>query len=418
MSTKNRDEGRTNHGDLEADRASPVRQNRSKGPPHTRVDWATLKPWDWAWRTILVLISVTVLLSILALLHDWIGPLPKPKISDDGPRPGGPVAPDPLGACELRQQAEREWIAFRERLLQQELRQTERAIQDGIDAAFAPVYTGISEFLDWHYSVIGQYVELGQAAFGKLEEEFSVRLFAGLQQRIANASADVDQTMREEMRALVEQWVRDQGQMLPTEALRTAYERMLGATIADTVQRFTVSAPPSAVVAVGAGAAGTAATAAVAKGLAKKLTASTALKTVGKAVFRAGSPLGAAAAGAAAGAFLGPAGAAVGVIAGAAAWLALDGAVVNIDEHLNRSAFARELIELVDESKAQVKSALSAAVDEAKAEALAALGSAQVLACSEEINEDTPGTTLDGRTPVELSNRSQGTPVLLPGATR
>ena len=405
MSTQDRDDGRTPHDDLETVRASPVRPKRLTGTPHTRVDWATLMPWDWAWRTILVLISVTVLLSIFALIHDWTGPLPKPEYPDR-PGPDGSVAPDPLGACELRQQAEREWIAFRERLLQQELRQTERAIQDGIDAAFAPIYTGVPAFLDWHYSVIGQYVELGQAAFGELEEEFSVRLFAGLQAGIANASTDVDQTMREEMGALVEQWVRDQGQMLPTEALRTAYERMLGATIADTVQRFTASAPPSAVVAVGAGVAGTAAAAAVAKGLAKKLTASTAMKAVGKAALKAGSPLGAAAAGAAAGAFLGPAGAAVGVIAGAAAWLALDSAAVNIDEHLNRRAFERELIELVDESMAQVKTSLSAAVDEAKAEALTALGSAQIIDCAEETNEHTPGTTPDGKTPVELSDRS------------
>ena len=416
MSPQNRDEGRTNHADLEADRASPVRPKSSTGTPRTPLDWATLMPWDWAWNTILVLISVTVLLSIFALIHAWTGPLPKPECPDRS-RTGGPVAPDPLGACELRQQAERDWIAFRERLLRQELRETEGAIQDGINAAFAPVYTGIPSFLDWHYSVIGQYVELGLAAFGELEEEFSVRLFPELQERIANASADVDQTMRKEMRALIEQWVRDQGQMLPTEALRTAYERMLGATMADTVQRFTVSAPPSAVVAVGAGAAGTAATAAVAKGLAKKLTASTAVKTVGKAVLRTGSPLGAAAAGAAAGAFLGPAGAAVGVIAGAAAWLALDGAIVNIDEHLNRSAFERELIALVDESKAQVKTALSAAVDRTKAEALTALGSAQVIDCAEETNEDALGTTLDGRTPIELSERSQA-PVMLPGVTR
>ena len=220
------------------------RQNRSKGPPHTRVDWATLKPWDWAWRTILVLISVTVLLSILALLHDWIGPLPKPKISDDGPRPGGPVAPDPLGACELRQQAEREWIAFSGAVTAARVAANRKSHPRWDRRGVCPRSTQASPSSSTGtIRSSGRYVELGQAAFGKLEEEFSVRLFAGLQERIANASADVDQTMREEMRALVEQWVRDQGQMLPTEALRTAYERMLGATIADTVQRFTVSGP-------------------------------------------------------------------------------------------------------------------------------------------------------------------------------
>ena len=53
-----------------------------------------------------------------------------------------------------------------------------------------------------------------------------------------------------------------------------------------------------------------------------------------------------------------------------AAWLALDGAVVNIDEHLHRGDLERELTELVDEQKASVKSALATAVDKVKLEAL------------------------------------------------
>ena len=59
-----------------------------------------------------------------------------------------------------------------------------------------------------------------------------------------------------------------------------------------------------------------------------------------------------------------------GVVGGVAAWLALDGAVVNIDEHLHRGDLERELTELVDEQKASVKSALATAVDKVKLEAL------------------------------------------------
>lgn len=395
MFARNRDEGRTNRGSHEAERASPDCPNTEvalEGTPPTRRNRATLVLW--AWRTILVLISVTVLLSITAFIHGWSKPL-EPPAPPEPPRARGPVAPNPIGACELRQQAERRWRAFRERQLRQRLHQTEGAIQSGIETAFAPIYERIPPFLDWHYSVIGQYVELGQAAFGRLQEEFATQLLAGLEGRIVDASADVDRVMRDEMRESVDQWIRDEAQTLPTEALRTAYQRMLDATVPATIQRFTVSAVPSAIVAAGAGGAGTAATATVAKGLAKKLMASMSVKTVGKAVARIGSPLGTAAAGAAAGAILGPAGAAIGVLAGATAWLALDSAFVNVDEYLNRSALERDLIGLVDESKEQVKTALSAAVDEAKAEALVALGATRVIACAEEADEDTP-RTLDG----------------------
>ena len=95
------------------------------------------------------------------------------------------MAPDPRAG----QRAERQWRAFRERLVRQELLETEGAIRNGIDTAFAPVYTGIPAFMD-HYSVIGQYVELGQAAFGRLQEESSARLFAGLQERLVTVSVD------------------------------------------------------------------------------------------------------------------------------------------------------------------------------------------------------------------------------------
>ena len=220
MSTRNRDEGRTSRGSPEADRASPdgpdtevalegtaqTRRNRAtlilillrsccRSPPSFTVGpnrWNLQRPRNrhvrtdlWAWRTILVLISVTVLLSITAFIHGWPKPL-EPPAPPEPPRAHGPVAPDPIGACELRQQAQRQWRAFRERLLRQQLRQTEGAIQGEIEAAFAPIYEGIPPFLDWHYSVIGQYVELGQAAFGRLQEEFAARLFAGLEGRIGH----------------------------------------------------------------------------------------------------------------------------------------------------------------------------------------------------------------------------------------
>ena len=151
----------------------------------------------------------------------------------------------------------------------------------------------------------------------------------------------------------------------------TTYERMLEVTVAATVERFTVSAVPSALVAVGTGVGSTVAVAVLAKALAKKIVASAAVKTAGKVGGGIGGRLGGAAAGAAVGSVLGPFGAvAGGVVGGAAAWLAVDGAVVNIDEYLNREDLERVLIALVDEQKASVKSALATAVDEFKLEAL------------------------------------------------
>ena len=111
-------------------------------------------------------------------------------------------------------------------------------------------------------------------------EEIESRLFAELQERIGSATEAVAGVMQEEMRTEIENWVRRESQTVPA-GLTTIYERMLDVTVADTIERFTVSAVPSAVVAVGAGS--TVAVAVLVKALAKKIMASAALKTVGKA---------------------------------------------------------------------------------------------------------------------------------------
>ena len=399
MSTRDRDAGGTGRGALPADSPSPDRPGGSRDTPQTHGGRNALR--RRAVTTILFLASAAILSSVLVIVHGSIGRLDTPA-PPYPPRWRGSETRDPLDACELRQRAERQWRAFRERLVRQELRETEAAIRNGLDTAFAPVYTAIPAFTDWHYSVIGQYVELGQAVFGKRQEESSARLFAGLQARVADASTNVDRAMSDEMRRSVEQWVRNEGQTLPTESLRTTYQRMLDASAADAVERFSVSAAPSGVVAAGTGAIGMAAATALTAGLTKRLAASATVRAAGKAA-RIGSPWGTTLAGAAAGAVLGPVGAAIsGVLAGAVAWLALDSAFVNIDEHLNRSAFERDLIGLVNESKAQVGTALSAAVAETRAEALRGLGSPRITACAEGVEVTAPGS-LDGRTPSELS---------------
>ena len=325
----------------------------------------------WAYRTILTLISATLLLLILAMVRQ-----PRPQNDPQPPdRPSAEVyrnraGPAPIPADELEGRAERQWRQFAERMRREPLPETDHAIEERIDTAFAPVYERIPAFLDWHYSIVGQYTELGHAALGALEEAIESRLFAELQERIGTATDTVGRVMQEEMRTEIENWLRRESQTVPP-GLTTTYERMLEVTVADTVERFTVSAFPSAVAAVGAGAGGTVAVALLAKALAKKMMATIGLKTAGKTVGGIWGRLGGAAGGAAIGSVLGPFGVVIGGVAGgAAAWLAVDGVVVNIDERLHREDLERELTELVDEQKARVKSATSTAVDEVKLEAL------------------------------------------------
>ncbi len=331
----------------------------------------------WAYRTILTLISATLLVLIVAMVRQprpQNDPHPQDQTSAEGepsePSEPSEAEPDPMPDEGLEPRAERQWGQFLERMRLEPLPQTNATIERQIDKAFAPVYERIPAFLDWHYSIVGQYTELGQAALGALEQALESRLFGELAERIDSATEAVGRVLQDEVRTEIEDWIHLESQTVPP-GLTATYERMLEVTVADTVERFTVSAVPSAAVAVGAGAGSTVAVAVLAKALAKKIMASAAVKTVGKVGGGIWGRLGGAAGGAAIGFFLGPVGAVVGGVAGgAAAWLAFDGAVVNIDERLHRGDLERELTALVDEHKARVKSVTSTAVDEVKLEAL------------------------------------------------
>ena len=79
---------------------------------------------------------------------------------------------------------------------------------------------------------------------------------------------------------------------------------------------------------------------------------------------------------------------------------------MNIDEHLNRSTLEQDLNDLVDESKAQIRTALSEAVEETKSEALAVLGPAQADSCADDDNDDADPGPLDQRPAVGTAKRN------------
>ncbi len=237
------------------------------------------------------------------------------------------------------------------------------------------MYERIPAFLDWHYSIVGQYTELGMAAAGRLQQEMELRLFPGTSDRMQHAAAAINLAMETELRDSIVQWLRDEGQtMNPDCEARIAYADMLNEVVPDSIQRFRSFVVPSGVAALGTAAGGKAAVTAVGKGMGKKLAASASVKTAGKTVTRVLGTGGTAAVGAAAGSVLGPfgamVGAGVGIVAGVAGWLAIDSVVVGADEYFNRDDLERELTELVDTQKAEVAESISTRFEEARSEAL------------------------------------------------
>ena len=351
-----------------------------------------------AWRTVLVLASVTLLLLMVAVIRSW---------PED---PDSPISPDPppLGAEGLGGPA-RIPEEDLERLLLRRVQEClcddgrlavehhpEEPLHESIEAAFGPLYTtSIPEFLDWHYSVVGQYTELALAAAGELEREIESRLFGNLNEHIEQAS-DAIATMQEtEARAVLARCIEGEVQLLDDDReTRMLRSRMLNEAIGDTLRRLTTSAGLSGFGAVGTGLAG----GLLVKAIVKKLLASIAVKTTGKTAVRAVGSWKAAAAIAAALSALGPLGTLLGGILGAVGgWFVVDFLAVEADKRWNRDDLEQELVAQIDERRAEVEAVMSAAT-EARSRAFDAV-------CMPRALDEDELEPLGPVTPSEITNR-------------
>ena len=364
-------------------------------------------PRRWAERTVLALASVALLSFVVTTtVLDPFGPLDAP--STPGP-PSPPVPPcEWLSDLELERLAERWWATVEAGLRSEPLAETEQAIEVRAEEAFAPVYAHIPEFLDWHYSVAGQYTQLAvvivtllqewglpralaerlarselmKAVFDwlqgweptrtilervvslelpasareqldHLQRQVDARLFGDLSDRVRLASDEVERVMRAEMRDLIARRIRDEMALLPVAARVRADAPCSDVETMRTrlaYERMLEAAVPETVQRFTASAAPTGILS-VAAGVGAASAARALMKGLsGRLLPRIGRLIG------------------VGV--GAGVWLLLDSLVLYADEYFTREQFQQELTALVDEQKAGLRADLSTRADEVRMTAL------------------------------------------------
>ncbi len=291
------------------------------------------------WSTIFVLIAITGMLVILA----WLRPAPD-MAATEGAQPQVSIAQ------RLVDRFQQQSPEILEQAQQAGQRAVAKDIDKALDRIFDPVYAAIPNYADFHYSVWGQYAELlaaGAETLGIEEEVGSImreKIFAGFEERHSEQMAYLSGAFQTAAEASVERdaerLAADIGEPL-TDALRQA--------VADTKRRMVMTVPAGS-------AAATATVVVIVKPIAKKIVTSTAAKAAAKGIGKAGGIGGAAMGGALAGSVLGPVGTAVGGIGGAVAgWLAVDYAVVKLDEYFNREEFEAELAAAIDEQKGAMR---------------------------------------------------------------
>lgn len=226
-----------------------------------------------------------------------------------------------------------------------------------VEAAFAPVYGRIPALADWHYSVIGEYVELGQAAAGGLAAAWEERLFrrAGPGHVLEAAVRALDAELVRALRsgeASLHAALAQRPDAAP-EALEPVMAHVLGPLHEAVAERTELQAAKAAV--LGGGLAGRKLLVALAGKTLAAAGTKLALKTGSK--WAAGASAGAGAA-ALCSVVPGLGTVACGVGGALAAWLAFDAVAVNVDERLHRESFEAELRALVDEARAETEAAL------------------------------------------------------------
>lgn len=300
-------------------------------PPKPTYSARPARGWGfYFWATVLALLAVSVIASSVALI----------RIS--GAEPPSAAAPAPRSLT----QDQLAGLVAEARL--HGLARIEAVIDPHLDRIFDPVHEAIPEYADFHYSVWGQYAELGaamiEAEIGSLMRD---RLFNGFDQRHDRAMA----ALHDSYIAAVRDAFDSASLAGPGDA---PWSDSAQAVLRDTKRRLSVSAPAGAVGAVTAGS--------IAAPIAGKIVASTAAKAAAKGVGKLAGIGSGAAAGAAAGSLLGPAGAIAGGAGGALiTWLAVDYASVRLDEYFNRDAFEAELSAAIEAEKTRLRRQVLAA---------------------------------------------------------
>ena len=327
--TRGQNRSRNNDGRWRAKRSDSgaVREGGPKAKPNLA---------RWFWGSIILMATLSVVLSVMAIYQQSADATA--TVSDRYVPAEGSATEVSASELETLLSAA-SGVAANAVMLQ---------IVPMLDAAYQPAYDAIPKYADYHYSVWGEYAELGAAALGDVGAKLEETLFEGLESRLESVQDELDQVFSAEFQAEI------QNKMARSEVSGASLGPLTESAIGNAQRRMLVTLPVSAVAITGT----KAMAALIAKKIATKLATKAALKAGGRWV-AIGTTVGGAAA---ACSWTGPGAAVCGAAAGIGAWLVVDNVVVKLDEYWNREDFEAELREMIDEQKFAHQVALENAV--------------------------------------------------------
>ncbi len=219
--------------------------------------------------------------------------------------------------------------------LQARTEDTKKTINLQSKKLFETAHGNIDKFLDFHYSVVGEYVELGSMATGKMEEYIQQKLFGDsfakqMEDMLQNISHHHQKNIQAHLDVIGSYANKDIDPTLNTQAIARLkkdihHHILLQQGKMGTLVIATIAAKITKVVAT-------------------KLAAKQASIVVSKVGAKVGMKSAAAVTGATAGVVCGPFVWLCSPIAAATLWFGTDAVVVTVDERLHRETFKQEII--------------------------------------------------------------------------
>jgi len=230
-------------------------------------------------------------------------------------------------------------------------------LDPALDRLFKPVRAAIPAYADFHYSVLGEYTELANAAMGQSTQAIQNTMFAGFEAHLTAEMARLDEDLGIAYRhALEKRLIKLRAEL---EDPDIEFGPMTQQAIAEAPKRFVATLPVGLVASAAvSGGAAKVASAAIAKKLVAKIGAKTAVKAGGKLA----ATMGGAGAGALACAWAGPGAVLCGAAAAAATWFTVDAAIITIDENINRKKFETEMQAMVDAVRTDLRARIITAL--------------------------------------------------------
>ena len=295
-----------------------------------------LKASHWFWGTIAVLLMITLALHFAARLQ-----LGKQRAEGEGE-----AASQTAAEAEAKATQVEHWFA----MAGKEAAKVRAEIDPMLDKAYAPVYAGIPAYMDFHYSLKGEWLKLGAAAIGEISSGLDKYMFAGLDKRLDSVAADLGREFDQRYLGVVDRAMAG----LPGGA--EALGPVVAGALKDSKSRITKTGGMVALEAVAL------------KGMTKVFATKLGVKLAAKVAAKTGTKWAATLVGGGTGAavcsWTGPGAAACGLIGAGIAWVGTDVAMIKLEDYLKRDDFEKELRALIDEHKAETRKVLEAMLAE------------------------------------------------------